>query len=316
MRTFIALLALLPWNMGSQLKAQDQGPSSKEAAKAWLAERAILEKDFVDISYKRVGVPNNPETTKFLDDLNAKLEELDSMTGSPPLPPAFDADKLRVSAFLVLMKYRILKERRKSNTGSGKGNSFPEIAKGLAQTILSHAEEGLKLAQQAADPANSETSPEQRNWMRREKLPGYLQYLKAHGYAILVDEGVDVAANTRKALEAWKMVEAAYEASPPDPADVLAAIIDPPVPPPVTGGMTQVGWIGLGMMTLGLLLPWFTKPKTHQAVWVLRAFVAVGGACLASDIPGILHVEINKMVAAGGAMAVIVILYLLNPPKE
>ncbi len=315
MRVLILSLALLPWSIGSHLHAQDQDPPSetKEGAKAWLAERAVLEKDFVDISYKRVGVPNNPETTKFLDDLNAKLEELESMPGSPPLPPVFGADKLRVGAFLVLMKYRILKERL------GKGNSFPDIAKGLAQTILNHAEQGLKLAQKAAEPTNSETSPEQRNWMRTEKLPGYLHYLKAHGYAMLADEGVDAAANTEKALEAWKTAKGLYDNKPPDAADVLAKFIDPPKsqpPPPVKGGMTQVSWIGLAMLTLGLVLTYFFKPKTRQGAWTVRAFVALGGACLATVIPGLLNIQISEVVAAGGALAVIVIFYLLNPPRE
>jgi hypothetical protein len=60
----------------------------------------------------------------------------------------------------------------------------------------------------------------------------------------------------------------------------------------------------------------FPQPTAFQ-VFIFRTILAFAGAAAAAVIPGALHVEgtvKNLTIRAGGAIAVFVIIYLLNPP--
>ena len=72
--------------------------------------------------------------------------------------------------------------------------------------------------------------------------------------------------------------------------------------------------IGLILLAISIVLAiTFPNPTPHQER-VFRGLFGLAAACIASEIPGFLNIN-SKIVSAGGALAVFVLIYLLNPPK-
>lgn len=63
-----------------------------------------------------------------------------------------------------------------------------------------------------------------------------------------------------------------------------------------------------------LVALWVPNPTAFQ-YFVFRALLAVAAAGVAAFIPGFLEVEISKIVRAGGAIAVFVLVYFFSPAQ-
>jgi len=58
------------------------------------------------------------------------------------------------------------------------------------------------------------------------------------------------------------------------------------------------------------------KPTVFQ-LWVFRVIMALGGSCLGAIIPGFIEFsgQMNEIaLRAGGAIALFLVIYLINPP--
>lgn len=65
------------------------------------------------------------------------------------------------------------------------------------------------------------------------------------------------------------------------------------------------------MLTVALLVP---NPTTTQ--WfVFRVILALAAAGIGSVIPGLIDVHVSTFIRAGGAIALFVIVYYVNPPQ-
>ena len=69
----------------------------------------------------------------------------------------------------------------------------------------------------------------------------------------------------------------------------------------------------IGTLVLALVI---SKPNVFQ-LWVFRVVMALGGACLGAIIPGFIEFnsQMNEIaLRAGGAIALFLVIYLMNPP--
>jgi hypothetical protein len=62
----------------------------------------------------------------------------------------------------------------------------------------------------------------------------------------------------------------------------------------------------------------FVKNPTQFQIFIFRVVLALAGAGIGALIPGFLNIEtavLRNTIRAGGALAIFVIIYLLNPPN-
>ena len=77
---------------------------------------------------------------------------------------------------------------------------------------------------------------------------------------------------------------------------------------------TPVFYTGLILLAFSVFFAIrFPEPTPFQ-MYVFRGLFALSGAAVASEIPGFFEVR-SGLVRAGGALGVLAVLYLLNPPK-
>src|SRR5262245_61177959 len=65
----------------------------------------------------------------------------------------------------------------------------------------------------------------------------------------------------------------------------------------------------VAILAIAILFP---KPTTFQ-VFVFRVVLALAAAGVAAMIPGFLNVQLGTSIRAGGAIAVFIVVYFLNP---
>lgn len=65
------------------------------------------------------------------------------------------------------------------------------------------------------------------------------------------------------------------------------------------------------ILVVALIVP---NPSTFQ-VFVFRVILSLAAGGVAAMIPGFINIEVNSFIKAGGALAVFVILYFLNPTE-
>ncbi|WP_049855375.1 hypothetical protein [Dickeya fangzhongdai] len=72
--------------------------------------------------------------------------------------------------------------------------------------------------------------------------------------------------------------------------------------------------IGIFFMLISFSAALILKEPTQSQFFAIRGMFSLGGAGVGSCIPGWLNVNVKGYVKAGGALAIFVILWLLNPP--
>lgn len=77
--------------------------------------------------------------------------------------------------------------------------------------------------------------------------------------------------------------------------------------------------LGLFLLILGVVLGFVFSTPTPLQIFLIRALVALGAGGIGSVIPGILNINVGLgtklAISAGGALAVLVLLYIVNPPE-
>ena len=106
-----------------------------------------------------------------------------------------------------------------------------------------------------------------------------------------------------------------------EPAEILVlqteAIVDTK-PPDQKWEKIAIFVFGVVFVATMLLIALFVKYPTPFQLFVFRIVVALAGAGIGALIPGFLNIESTFQKAslrAGGALAIFVIIYTLNPPK-
>jgi hypothetical protein len=283
-----------------------------QAAANWLVARKEICENLMPQTYMRISLASyDAATNSFISKLTNEIQMLGKPPHTPPLPPVFGADKLRWGGFFQLMKARILKERFKS--GNSMAGADPvESRRELAQGALVSLTEAEKLIGSAEKAGAEDTTEEQKQWMQDDGLPGHVHVLKAHAYAMLVDSGAG-RENNESAKQEWKKASKFYEGNPPPPSDELAILLG--ITPLQAAVMTEISWVGIVILVLCVVLSLCFTKTTLLSAWMLRALFAIGASMVATVVPGILNIDIDKRIVAGGALAIIVLFYLFNPPK-
>jgi len=87
-------------------------------------------------------------------------------------------------------------------------------------------------------------------------------------------------------------------------------------------GLIQENWqkltaFGCGILFVALMLIIaIAIPNPTATQWfVFRVVLALAAAGIGAVIPGLIVVNVSKVVRAGGAIALFVLVYLLNPPQ-
>lgn len=308
---FTTMLILNPL-FSQEVAATPSGMTPVSAAQDWSLLRQNLWENITPNIHMRLShAHQSAETSSFLQKMNQLISQLAQGPHHPPLPKVHDADKRRWCAYLMIMKARLLKERYIADPNPP--NADPaEVRSQLAKDALKEVDESLKLISAANDTTQPGTSPAERTWLQTENVVGHLHALAAHAFAILWDAGGGREPK-KKAKEEWNAAKTHYEGVMPPPSPELAALLGLNLG---NGGvMTEVSWIGVVLMLIGLILTLCIPKATVLGQWMLRSFFAVGASMASTVVPGLLNVNLNEYVVAGGSLAVIVILYLLNPPK-
>lgn len=73
-------------------------------------------------------------------------------------------------------------------------------------------------------------------------------------------------------------------------------------------------WIGGILLAIPIITLFFIPEPSVYQFFAFRVCFGLGGAGIASHIPGWLNVNINNWVKAGGAIAIFVLLWFFNPP--
>lgn len=73
-------------------------------------------------------------------------------------------------------------------------------------------------------------------------------------------------------------------------------------------------WIGGVLLTIPIVALFFIPEPSSYQFFAFRVCFSLGGAGVASHIPGWLNVNIKNWVKAGGAIAIFVLLWFFNPP--
>ena len=73
-------------------------------------------------------------------------------------------------------------------------------------------------------------------------------------------------------------------------------------------------WIGGVFLAIPIIALFFIPEPSIYQFFAFRICFCLGGAGIASHIPGWLNININNWVKAGGAIAIFVLLWFFNPP--
>jgi len=77
--------------------------------------------------------------------------------------------------------------------------------------------------------------------------------------------------------------------------------------------------LGVGLIVITLVMALATPTPTTFQIWVFRVNMALGAACIGALIPGFIELSgtIGEIaIRAGGAIALFLVVYLINPPAS
>lgn len=234
------------------------------------------------------------------------LSEVSALSKPAALPPVAEADRINRLAFLQWLKVRLLSEMQRGRQNLD--TSKERIA--LSEDVVRNADAALRWIEMARTQEPSSPGSE---WIARSRIADHTWTLKAQAHAILWSLGVEKTKNRSAARAAWYSVSSLYASQYPPATDELEKIVMPYLQDP--SNIPHAMLLGIGMLLVGLILVFAFKKKPNPIqIWVLRAFICIGAGLAASGIHGNLHLEYNGWISAGGAMGVVVLFYLVNPP--
>jgi hypothetical protein len=70
------------------------------------------------------------------------------------------------------------------------------------------------------------------------------------------------------------------------------------------------------LFIMGIIIYFRKESVPESAMFIFRTVLALGGAAFAAIMTGFINIKIGKeIIKAGGALAVFVVIYKVNPPK-
>lgn len=107
----------------------------------------------------------------------------------------------------------------------------------------------------------------------------------------------------------------------PDNTGTATPTPTPPAPPttgPDTGRLPSKMpfWFSVGAFAVLLAISLFVPGWAQQNNALSKTLLALAAAGVAATLPGFLNLEFNNFLKAGGALAVFVLVFLINPARE
>lgn len=259
-----------------------------------------------------ISQPSNPRNAQILEETKQMIDGIRHALDLPRMNEVCSADAYRMIAFLEVMLARLQGERVAYQTGPPGVDPNIEIAS-YATFALSDVKASRKHIDLARQP-NSNIDPQWINWMISEDVPGHLLHLEAHAHAMLwkTGRGESERAAARAAWQAASLTPFGKKNTQPSPelANALALYRlgeDPHL-------MTTLVGIGVGLMLLAVVIAICVPRPTSFQMFVFRIVAALGAAGIGAVLPGFIGFK-TASVTAGGAVALFVLIYLVNPPR-
>lgn len=273
-----------------------------------------IQKEIRTQFYEATAFPDSSLARDLPDTIHAVAGRLKALPDPPGIPKIIGADKHRRLAYLCLAEARIYGALADSARPPN-GDRFIAQRTSLARTALTELSEAKKWLRIAEDNSDSEYFPELGTAIEKSRIKPHIYNLEATAYSILwvlEKNKADKAA----ARTAWSQIQdVKFQSDFREPAPEVAETLDINPDKRNLGGMTAVSWAGIVLLLVGLVAAIFVSNASAFQQWAVRVIIAIGAAMTATVIPGLLNINIPTYVAAGGALAVIVLIYLFNPPK-
>ena len=265
--------------------------------------------------YEATAFPESNAARQLPDTIHALSNRLLNLPGPPTISKIIEADKHRLLAYLSLAEARIYGALADSGRAPN-GDNFKTERTQLARSALQDLAVANKWLRETEKPTDPEYSADRAAKISKSRIHPHIHALEATAYSILyVLEGNK--SDRKAAREAWRQITNVQFLSEFDqPAPEVAETLDIGPRTRNPAGMTAVSWVGISLLVLGLIAAIFVKNANTFQQWAVRVIIAIGAAMTATVVPGLLNVNIPEYIAAGGALAVIVLIYLFNPPKH
>ena len=240
------------------------------------------------------------------------IERLRQLPQPPHLNFVASANRYRMIAFLEVMLARLQSERFAYQSGPPGVDPATEVSS-FAHAALADIATSNQQIDEARRP-DSNTSPEWLQWMNSEDIPGHLSHLEAHAHAMVWkvtgQESERAAAHT-----AWQAASiTTFGKKNTQPSPELANALDIYRPGEDPHLVTTLVWIGVGMMAVAVIIALFVPHPTSFQMFIFRILAALGAAGIGAALPGFIGFK-SASVTAGGAVALLVLIYLVNPPR-
>ena len=259
-----------------------------------------------------ISQPSSPRSSKTAEDAESTIEHLRFIAQPPELDLVSDTNRYRMIAFLEVMLARLESERIAYTSGAPGINptqQFLNYARSSLDDIAKARHEAEK-----AEELQSKIDPELLQWMKHEDILGHLLHLEAHAHAMIwIATGQP---NERAAAQAaWAAAaQTPFGKKNMQPSPELAKALDiyPWYADPHL--IMTLLWVGVGLIAAGVVIALFVPHPSSFQMFVFRILAALGAAGIGASLPGFIGFK-TPAVTAGGAVALFVLIYLVNPPR-
>ncbi|MEY2539905.1 MAG: hypothetical protein QOG67_3645 [Verrucomicrobiota bacterium] len=299
----------------NETPTETQNPQRDAATAEFNAISAEIQNKVRASFYEATAFPESNAARQLPDIVDSLSRRLSNLPGPPIVLKIVEADKHRLLAYLSLAEARIYGAL--ADSGRAPHNEdFKSKRTQLARAALENLRVANKWLAEAQSPADPEFSSELASKITKSRILPHIHALEATAYSILwVLEGKKSDRSAARA--SWSQIaDVGFLSEYDQPASEVEKTLDIKGGKQKAGGMNAVSWVGIGLLVLGLIAAVFvTNANTFQQ-WAVRVIIAIGAAMTATVIPGLLNINIPEYIAAGGALAVIVLIYLFNPPRH
>jgi hypothetical protein len=255
-----------------------------------------------------VQYPNDSKSRELPKKLDQLADQFKALPNPPLLPTVACAERDRSIAFLLIAKARYYGASETAEIDY-KRERFE-----LASAALGEIKSSRSWLARALEPSDPDFSPEMKSAIEKSHINDNLSALAATAYSIIWVVKNDAAAKNAARTE-WTNVSGDYRRDYYPPAPEVMTTLDLGPQKPITGAMTAIAWVGVGLIVLALIAAIFVSKADLFQQWAVRVVFAIGAAMAATVITGLLNINLPKWgIVAGGALGIIVLIYLFNPP--
>jgi hypothetical protein len=276
------------------------------------AASADIQKNVRGPFFEATAFPSSDVARQLPETIHELSTRLESIPDPPDVPKIIGADKHRLLAYLYIAEARLDGALADSKPVPGNDDFRLQRTK-LARASLQELSKASKFLQEAENPSDSEYSAELKSAIQKSQIHPHIQILKVTAHSILWIFERNKA-DKKAAREAWSQIGDAQFQSEYGPSPEVEKTLDIGPPQANPASMTPVSWTGIALLVVGLIAAIFVRNANLFQQWAVRVIIAIGAAMAATVIPGLLNINIPGYIAAGGALAVIVLIYLRNPP--